>query len=183
MFKKVIPKLICILLLTSCLGSFGYSQEKENINNLDFWLKIKPLESTREDLRDLYGVGFIGNFKHVVDYNASFGTVFVVYSMGDCSGVDNKVKVPEWTVLKISYSPNNEKPNLKVLLKGMGKYKSRAEHAYGDVTFYNEEMGVEITYQTTSEEIDNISISPTKDLLEKYSCKEENKNKRIKNYL
>lgn len=174
MFIKIIPRLIFILLLTSGLVNFGYSQEKENKNDITFWMKIKPLESTREDVKDLFGIGFIGNFKHVVDYNASFGTVFIVYSEGSCSGVDNKVKVPEWTVLSVSYSPSNEKLNLKDLLKGMGKYKSRAEHAYGDVTFYNEKMGVEITYQTASEEIDAISISPTKTLLEKYACEEEN---------
>ena len=159
------------LLLLLLLDSNTVAQEKFTLQD---FLKIKPLVSSRDDVKKIYGIGTIYNNKHIADYETDFGFATVSYSMGDCQNAKVKLwNVPEWTVEEIIYDTEDTKIGLKDLLKDIKPYKRKQK---GDVLdhiyYFNEEKGIAIIYDINLKEVIKIIITPTKSQTKEFSCEE-----------
>lgn len=169
--KKIYLKLMpfCLALLFY-FATMGYSQ---NLDNLEYWLKIKPLESTRQDVEMVFSEGRTGiNNKHSVFYRTAYGGVNVSYSLGDCTnGIIKEWNVPEWTVTRVFYNIEDTPPKLGSLLKDLGIYKTGiAGDVLSQVLYYNDEKGIYINYSKNTRRVIEIVIEPTLKQEQEYSC-------------
>lgn len=169
--KKIkLKEISLILILVVCFITFGYSQ---NIDSLDYWLKIKPLINTRQDVEQILSDGKAGiNNKHSIFYKTQYGGINVSYSLGDCTnGVVKEWNVPEWTVTRVFYNTEDDPPKLKSLLKDLGDYKTRiAGDVLSQIEYYNEEKGIYINYSKNTHRVIEIVVEPTLEQEKNCSC-------------
>lgn len=161
---------ICSLILIFFFVMNGNSQTN---SNLDYWLKIKPLESTRQDIEKVFSEGSAGiNNKYSIFYKTPYGGINVRYSTGDCSsGIVKEWNVPEWTVIDVFYNTDDDPPKLKELLKALGNYKTRiAGDVLSHVEYYNEEKGIYINYSKTAKQVIEIFVKPTLEQKKQFKC-------------
>lgn len=170
MKKASLLKVAFILLLMLVLNNSLYSQDALP---LDYWLEIKPFISTKKEVDKMFLKGIPGlNYKYLVHYKSSYGGASVEYSSGNCTyAVDKKVKIPEWTVIKVTYYTDDDAPELKGFLKALGTYKTGQKGAVIDHIYYsNEEKGISIIYNKITRNIQEIHISPSPKQENQYSC-------------
>lgn len=170
MKKASLLRVAFILFLMFVLNNFLYSQDAVSLND---WLKIKPFISTKEEVDKMFLKGTPGlKYKYLVHYKTSYGGVSVEYSSGSCTyAVDKKVKIPEWTVIKVTYYTEDGAPELKGFLTALGTYKTKQESDVIDhIYYYNEEKGISIIYNKNTRNIMEIHISPISKQEKQYSC-------------
>ncbi|CAN5803998.1 hypothetical protein BH20ACI4_BH20ACI4_14230 [soil metagenome] len=168
--------IITLLFLMNVYAEFGFSQVS---SNLEDYLKIKVFESTRNDVKKIYGNPeriYAGTKEksYWEDYMLSNGIrVSVKYSRGNCSLGSEIWNVPEGKVTEITYSPLREKPDLKKLISGKIKFNSRPSgDVGGHIEFYNDEKGVNIYYDEGDggEGVMDIEVFPSLKYKQKYKC-------------
>ncbi|HEY0429706.1 MAG TPA: hypothetical protein VGC76_18130 [Pyrinomonadaceae bacterium] len=174
-------RVIFSLILVIVLSSNFYTQSSLS---LDYWLKITPLKNNKESVENMFLKGREGiNNKYIVSYDAYYGVALVEYSTGDCKdGIVKLWNVPEWTVIEVTYLTQDDPPKLKGLLKDLGNYKTRTAGDQTDqVEYYNEKMGISITYSLTTKTVMEISVKPSFTQREKYDCSLVKQKKKPKN--
>lgn len=136
-------------------------------------VKNQTFESAKNNVEKMFLKGSIGvNNKYLIFYKAFYGGADINYSLGDCEeGAMNIWNIPEWTVTKVLYLTQDDPPELKKLLKDLGKYKTRPSgHQMDLVEYYNEEKGISITYDTDDKKVIEIEVEPTLKQKNIYDC-------------
>src|SRR5690349_13744325 len=107
---KTAVKTIFLILIIQAAPVFSQT------NALDFYLRIKPFASTRDDVEKIYGRGEPHKFsQYTVYYQKPEFNFLVTYSEGGC-GKSSLWNAPEWTVTEIAYGHWKSPPKLKDLL-------------------------------------------------------------------
>ena len=111
------------------------------------WRKIVLMRSTREDVERLLGKSQYSGFN--ASYTVEDGTLDVVYyPFNHCSEPGADLRVPQWTVVELTYEPDNP-PRLEDLHLDSRKFRKQKESRdVPDLTSYiNNETGVDYTFQ------------------------------------
>lgn len=111
------------------------------------WRKIVVMRSTREDVERLLGKSQYRGFN--ATYTVEDGTLDVVYyPFNHCSEPGADLRVPQWTVVELTYEPDNP-PRLVDLHLDLRKFRKQRESR--DVpellSYINNEEGVDYTFQ------------------------------------
>jgi hypothetical protein len=170
MKKLSLPKIAVSLFLIFASINLVRSQD---IGSLEYWLKIKPFIDTKEEVEKMFSKGTATlNYKYLVSYPTSYGDVSVQYSPGSCTyAVDKKVKIPEWTVIDVTYNTDDGPPKLKKLLTALGTYKTKQEGDVIDhISYYNREKGISIIYDSNIKDVIEVHILPTPNQEKQSSC-------------
>ena len=135
--------LTLIISLTSLLG-----QERKMIPHRGpKWRKIVLTRSTREDVEKLLGQSEYRGFG--ASYAVEGGTLRVIYyPFNRCSASGAFLRVPQWTVVEMTYDPDNP-PSLAELKLDLKKFRQQREspHVPELISYINNEKGVEYTFQ------------------------------------
>lgn len=164
-----ILKLLTSLFIFFIFSAFIFAQKEEN---LDKWLKIKVLVSSLDDVEEIYGNG--KEFALGKLYQTTDGNIYVQYTdTSDCKTSKIAVwNVPKWTVAEVSYSPSRNPPKLKDLIRSKNQFKKRQSGDVSDhIEYYNDEKGVSIIYDKSISKVIDITIRPSLEDKQKYSCK------------
>src|SRR6185436_8614442 len=131
---------ISLLSLFAQIGTMSYAKESK-------WRQIVLLRSTRDDVERLLGrpryEGYYTSIK-VED-----GVLSIEYYPFDlCMSHDAYLKVPRWTVVEITYEPDNP-PTLADLKLDLKKFRKTREspHVPELITYINDVAGVAYTFQ------------------------------------
>ena len=111
------------------------------------WRKIVLMRSTREDVERLLGKSQYRGFN--ASYTVEDGTLDVVYyPFNHCSEPGADLRVPQWTVVELTYEPSNPQKlaNLDLDLKKFRKQKESVD-APDLISYINNEKGVDYTFQ------------------------------------
>ena len=122
------------------------------------YLSMVPGVSTRNDVEKLLGRG--DPARHVWDYKTSNGLVTVNYSYGDCTSGGRDWATLEWTVESVGFSISDPLPLKKVILD-LTKFRRKKEgDVVGNVTYYNDEAGISVVYDTFKKSVVDIDLLP-----------------------
>jgi hypothetical protein len=129
-----------LVTLFAQIGTMSYAKESK-------WRQIVLLRSTRDDVERLLGrpqyEGYYTSFK-VED--GMLGVEY--YPLDFCTSQDGYLKVRRWTVVEMTYEPDNPPSlaNLKLDLKKFRKTRESPD-APDLITYINDESGVAYTFQ------------------------------------
>ena len=150
-----------IPLLVSFMGFFALV-ERNNVPTEPQWRKIALMSSTREDVERLLGRSQYEGYS--ASYTVENGMIQVeYYPFKYCepqSGAD--LKVPQWTVVEITYTPDNP-PKLSDLNLDLKKFRRvRESFDVPDlISYVNDEEGVDYTFQA-DDTLNDIRYFPAK---------------------
>jgi len=139
---SIIPTLVI-----SLLGLFA-PVEINNVPKEPLWRKIVLLRSTRKDVERLLGHSQYRGYS--ASYTVENGTLQVeYYPFNYCesqSGAD--LRVPQWTVVEITYSPDDP-PKLTDLKLDLRKFRKQKESSNAPelISYVSNEEGVDYTFQ------------------------------------
>jgi|SRR4030095_3314308 hypothetical protein len=146
------------LILT--LTGFWAPLASHNIATEPKWWQIIVMRSTRKDVERLLGRSKKRGF--LASYRVEDGTIDVeYYPFHFCTPVpDADIRVRRWTVVQITYVPDNS-PKLSSLKVDLKKFRKVREsvHAPELVSYLNDEEGVDYTFQA-DETLDSIRYFP-----------------------
>lgn len=111
------------------------------------WRKIVLMRSTREDVEKLLGRSQFRGFSAA--YKVEDGTLDVeYYPFNLCESPDADLRVPQWTVVELTYEPDNP-PRLADLSLDLKKFRKQREspHVPDLISYINNEKGVDYTFQ------------------------------------
>lgn len=139
--NSTIPILSLALVgLFAQIGTMTYAKESK-------WRQIVLLSSTREDVEKLLGrpqyEGYYTSFR------VEGGVLSVEYYPFDfCTSPDAYLKVRHWTVVEMTYEPDNP-PMLAELKLDLKKFRKTREspHVPELITYVNDKDGVAYTFQ------------------------------------
>jgi len=127
------------------------------------------LQSTRTDVERLLGTPSAGK-DYAVTYNLSEGTLYLEYYLFDHCTLSRRsqryygdLNIPEWTVIEITYDPDNP-PQFAALKLDLRKF--RKVHKSPDVpemvSYVNDEEGLEYTLAVDGTTLQSIRYFPGK---------------------
>ena len=164
-----------IPLLVSLIGFFVLAEE-DNVPTELQWQKIVLMRSTRDDVERLLGrpryEGYYTSFK-VED-----GVLSIEYYPFDlCMSHDAYLKVPRWTVVEITYEPDNP-PTLADLKLDLKKFRKTREspHVPELITYINDVAGVAYTFQADGT-LNDVRYFPAK-RFDSLRCNKKNRSRR-----
>jgi hypothetical protein len=138
---------IIITLVLSLIG-FCAPVARQDPSNPPKWRQIVLMRSMREDVEKLLGPSKNRGF--LARYRVEDGTLDVEYYPFDfCTPApDADFRVRRWTVVEITYEPDNP-PTLAVLKLDLKKFRKVREsvHVPELVSYVNDEEGVDYTVQ------------------------------------
>lgn len=133
-------------LVVSLIGLFGQVAKKE-FSAEPKWRKIVLMRSTREDVEKLLGQSEYRGFD--ASYTVEDGMLSVTYyPFSHCAEPGADLNVPQWTVVELTYEPDNPQrlADLHLDLK-----RFRKKHESFDVpdliSYVNNKEGVDYTFQ------------------------------------
>jgi len=111
------------------------------------WRKIVLMHSTREDVEKLLGQSQYRGFN--ASYTVEDGTLRVVYyPFNQCTEPDADLRVPQWTVVELTYEPDNP-TRLADLHLDLKKFRKKRESfdVPDLISYVNNKEGVDYTFQ------------------------------------
>ena len=111
------------------------------------WRKIVLMRSTREDVERLLGSSQYRGFS--ASYPVEDGTLDVeYYPFNHCATEGADLNVPQWTVVELTYEPDNP-PRLADLHLDLKEFRKQREsiHVPDLISYINNEKGVDYTFQ------------------------------------
>ena len=151
------------LILTLVLAfTASFAQTRSTAAEAPKWKQIRLMSSTRTDVEKLLGESkFRGYFGM---YEVEDGVLHVDYYPFDaCTEADADLRVPQWTVVEITYEPSNRVTlvDLKLDLK---KFRKRRESPDVPdlISYVNEKEGVAYTIDSNDNTLNSVRYFPGK---------------------
>jgi hypothetical protein len=127
------------------------------------WKGIRPLKSTKQDVEKVVGERMPWSVaRHSATYKTTGGIVSVLYSSGKCDGSSPSWQVPEFTVVRIDFSPDYPNPHKFTDLKlSLDKFEKRLDPGSVHLVFYTSEVnGVSLTVDSSDDTVRNFGYFP-----------------------
>ena len=137
----IIPTLILSIIILFAQGARNDSLGEPK------WRRIVLMHSTREDVERLLGQSQYRGFN--ASYTVEDGTLRVVYyPFNRCSEPGADLRVPQWTVVEMTYEPAKP-PRLTDLHLNLKKFRKQREspHVPDLISYINNQAGVDYTFE------------------------------------
>lgn len=161
--------LILVLTFAGILAQGGGAAEQA-----PKWKQIRLMESTRTDVEKLMGPAKYRGYS--TWYKVEDGVLHIeYYPYTSCTQTGADLRVPQWTVVEITFEPDNP---VKLADLNLDLKKFRLVKESPDVpdllSYLNEEDGVDYTFDTNDDTLNNVRYFPGK-RYDRLRCKKVNR--------